>query len=231
MSSLCLALALLAASPEAVDASPADTARTDSAVVESPRTGRPLQDAVREALRRWARPEAEQTGTAAREFLGLFAELQSDEELTHSQRQALITKVRGRLAALTVEIRKQAAIQRRKAEAQQPKSIDAPDNQDDVLAQWGGMMGGPMMGGGMMGRGMPGMMGGGMMGRNQGPPDNGEELADLIQTTIAPASWERNGGLGSIYYWKTSRAMVVRQTGEVHNQMRDLLQQLQRANR
>jgi hypothetical protein len=61
--------------------------------------------------------------------------------------------------------------------------------------------------------------------------DNGQELVDLIQSVIAPSSWDINGGPGSIYYWRPFHALVVRQTGEVHEEIGGTLQQLERANR
>ena len=46
--------------------------------------------------------------------------------------------------------------------------------------------------------------------------DSGQELVDLIQTTIAPDSWDVNGGPGSIVYYQPLRVIVVRQTDRVH---------------
>jgi hypothetical protein len=37
------------------------------------------------------------------------------------------------------------------------------------------------------------------------------ELMDLIQTTVQPESWRRNGGSGSIYFHPITRAIVVKQ--------------------
>ena len=59
--------------------------------------------------------------------------------------------------------------------------------------------------------------------------DYGNQLAELIQTVIAPSTWERIGGPGSIYYYRPSRALVVRQTGEVHDQIGGLIGDLRRA--
>ena len=74
------------------------------------------------------------------------------------------------------------------------------------------------------------MMGGGAFG-GQANNDYGEELVDLIQKTIAPSTWDVNGGLGSIYYWRPCRAMIIRQTGDVHDQIGGVLQQLGKAGR
>ncbi len=80
----------------------------------------------------------------------------------------------------------------------------------------GAGFGGPGMSGGMMG-------GGGPYGFDHGP-----ELVDLIQQTISPQTWDVNGGPGVIYYWRPGRAMVIRQTGEVHRQIGGLLEQMGR---
>ena len=53
--------------------------------------------------------------------------------------------------------------------------------------------------------------------RGGGPVrDNGRELVELIQRTIAPDTWDVNGGLGSIIYYQPLRVLVVRQTAENH---------------
>ena len=74
------------------------------------------------------------------------------------------------------------------------------------------------------------MMGPGGGGNNaNGNFDYGDDLVDLIQTTIAPKSWEANGGPGTLYYWRGQHALVVHNTSEVHEQLADLFEQLNRA--
>jgi len=63
---------------------------------------------------------------------------------------------------------------------------------------------------------------GGNVGRQQ-PPDYGPKLVELIQQTIAPDSWDVNGGPGTIMYFSPLRVLVVRQTGEVHDHLGGLL--------
>ena len=72
-----------------------------------------------------------------------------------------------------------------------------------------------------------GGMGNGAAGQNS--PDNGQQLVDLIQSVISPKSWEANGGNCTIYYWQQQRAIVVRATDDVHGQVSDTLEQLNRA--
>jgi hypothetical protein len=63
-----------------------------------------------------------------------------------------------------------------------------------------------------------------------GPPwDHGEELVDLIVNTINPAFWQRNGGPGSIHYYRPSRVLVVRAPQQSNDETADLLNRL-RAN-
>jgi len=201
------------------------------------RSGPELREAVRRALQRWARPGDEEADQAAAEFLTLYGELQRDRELASSQREEFLSKVRGRLMALSVQIRKRVAIEERLARQQRPDSVDAVATRPGVLAQWGGfgggmMGGGPMMGGPMMGGMMNrGMMGGGPMGGPMQNDDNGQQLVELIQQTIAPSTWDVNGGTGTIYYWRPGRAIVVRQQEEIHRQIGDVIQQLEKLNR
>jgi len=139
------------------------------------------------------------------------------------------------LMQLSEQIARHLAREKRLAQAQAqtpaPKTLRTPDEQVPNLAQMGmgGMMGQPgpgrggmMPGGGMGGPGMPGAA-------NAQPDDYGQDLVDLIQRTIAPGTWDVNGGAGSAYYWHPGRAMIIMQTGEVHDQIADLLLQLERA--
>ncbi len=65
------------------------------------------------------------------------------------------------------------------------------------------------------------------------PPAKGakadfEPLIELIQTTIAPQSWDERGGSGSVSFFDTNLSLVVSQTQDVHEQIADLLTQLRR---
>lgn len=66
--------------------------------------------------------------------------------------------------------------------------------------------------------------------RLAGPADTARarQLIELIQTTIAPESWDVNGGRGSIHYYSPLQVLVVRQTGEVHHELGGVLEQLRR---
>jgi hypothetical protein len=64
-----------------------------------------------------------------------------------------------------------------------------------------------------------------------GNEDYGPDLVELIQKTISPPTWDVNGGPGAIYYFRPQRALVVSAPGEVHEQLVDLLEQMERMNR
>ena len=67
-----------------------------------------------------------------------------------------------------------------------------------------------------------------LAGGGRGANARAVELIELIQTTIAPDTWDVNGGNGSIRYYSPVHALVVRQTGEVHHQIGEALQALRR---
>lgn len=222
-----LMVAALAVAP--VESAAAAVSEVPATVAEEPiipfRTGRELREAARQSLRRWARPEDDQLQLAAKDLLVIFRELQADTELPVSLREPLQGKVRGRLAALARRLRYQAAVKHRLAREDHPGDVDAVGDRQP-LAQFGaGFPGG--MGMQPAGGGGP-LMGMGGQGQND---DHGEQLVDLIQTTIRPNTWERVGGPGSIYYWRPGRAIVVRQMGDVHDEIGDVLRQLNRAGR
>jgi hypothetical protein len=58
------------------------------------------------------------------------------------------------------------------------------------------------------------------------PVDHGQELVELIESTIFPMKWDTNGGQGTIRYWPMGHALVVRQTGDVHEDLGRLLEDL-----
>ena len=61
------------------------------------------------------------------------------------------------------------------------------------------------------------------------PPEiNFQPLEALIQTKIAPASWETAGGPGMMKPYRTTGSLVIRQTPAVHDEIVDLLAQLRR---
>lgn len=188
------------------------------------RSGTELAKAAHETLRRWAKVADKEASVAAREFLAIYDELQRDVQLPRDEREQLRSKVRGRLAKLIPQLNKNTAADKRAADKGHPASVDAAAIHTPILGQIGGAGGLRGAGAGMAGPG-----GGAFGGGNSLVGDAGPDLVDLIQKTIAPPSWDVNGGPGAIYYWRPGMSIVVRQTDDVHEQLNDLLQQLQRA--
>ena len=61
--------------------------------------------------------------------------------------------------------------------------------------------------------------------------DEGQQLVELIQRTIMPEFWDRNGGAGTIVYYAPLHALVVRATREVHQRLDGLFQGARRGGR
>jgi len=177
-----------------------------------PLTGTELKKATEAALRRWARCGDEQMSSAAAEFIVLYRDIQSDTELPRTTREKLRHKVRYRLLGLAPRIAKKAAIDRRIAQRAAKKAAKSTPSQSlaDQPSEHA-----PANGAG----------GGGAWGND----DYGEQLVELIHTTVLPHTWDVNGGMGSMYYWRNGRALVVRQSQEAHEQLEHLLLQLRRA--
>jgi len=243
MSSLWMAAILLGATPPDVAMPPeqgglyaaAEQPAVEQPIVE-PRKGHELREAVRDALRRFARPTDKEADHAARVFIVLYQELEQDGVLAPRQREGLRQRVRGRLMDLARQIKTRRGAERRLAREKKPASVDLPER-DETLGQFGGGFGGRGGGMGGFGGGMggfgggmggPGMGGGVGAGGNPMVGDASQDLIDLIQKTIAPASWDVNGGPGSIYYFRPGHAMVISNTDEVHGQVGDVLDQLRR---
>ena len=155
---------------------PGDSCATPTAATSLTPTyaGRELDQAVHAALRRWARPSKADVEPAAREFLALYQNVQKDTTLAFVMRKQLAAKLRYRLASLVRDLDDDNAL---------PASVAAAKARG-VLAQ---RAGGPNP-----------AQGGGAAQNDASDSD----LAELIQSVIAPTSWERLGGLGTIRGWK-----------------------------
>jgi hypothetical protein len=92
-------------------------------------------------------------------------------------------------------------------------------NADNVLAQIGGRNAQQGPGGMAQGNGAP------------ANDDFGPDLVDLIQKTISKDIWDVNNGPASIFYWRQGRSLIIAAPEEVHEQIQDVLEQLERANR
>ncbi len=141
--------------------------------------GRELDQAVHAALRRWANPSKDNVEPAAREFLTLYQDLRKDTTLAWKTRKHLALKLRSRLTSLVKQM------EQADADDQQPDTVDAAQVRG-VLAQRGGGQG---------------QAPGGGAGQNAAGNGAYNDLVELIQSVIAPTSWERAGGPGVIRGW------------------------------
>ena len=218
--------------PATVSSSPAAEGETGQDKPRSPstdlsseqlrrRSGRELLAAVRESLARLADPKNEQLEAAVEELLYVYQELREDSEMAGSQREYYSKKVAYRLEQLSLELKKRIARNKRLGKPKPPERVRGHEQVAENLGQQVGQANGAAA--------VPngGLAGG--AGRRAPNDDYGQQLVDLIQKTVAPSTWDVHGGLGVIYYWRPGRALVVRQTGEVHDQMGNTLDQLRRA--
>jgi len=227
---------LLVLATGATPAEIADSANAGTVVVSSSapaaetaaRSPQQLRDAVAAALHRLDAANGADRATAVKSLVEVYRDLGRDQLLKPYDRSRLGSQVRTRLQRVANQLRFAA---NRAADAQ----ADAPDTVagwindvvggpgDWILAQ---RLGGPA--GAQAGVGQP--RGGGQGGSplDQAANANGLALVDLIQKTVAPDSWDVNGGPGSATYYNNLRALVVRQTDEVHSSLDSVLNGLRR---
>jgi hypothetical protein len=170
--------------------------------IASPRSAADLRTAVHAALRQWARPTDSSADRAARDLLALYREVAAHPTLAGESRKELALQLRSRLTALAQQI-----------SARKAKSVAVPQGNPPVLGQ----VAGPAVGR------APGAAGGTDAGYV------GDDLAEVIRRTIAPSTWDVNGGQGSIMFWRQGNALVVRQTQEIHAEIENLVGALEKA--
>jgi hypothetical protein len=212
-----------AATAEKVAVSTEQAPLAEKAAPYVPRTGEKLRAATRAAMRRWARASYDQADAAAREFITIHGELEADTQLARSQREYFLGRVRSRLMRLSDQITVRIAHQKRLAKSGRSKSGGASEKKAEGTTP-------PKPTAASPGNYVPEVSSGGAFGGGaMQPADNGQQLVDLIQTVIRPDTWDINGGPGSIYYWRPGRALVIRQMGDVHDDIGGVLGQLRRA--
>lgn len=170
------------------------------------RSAAELRVAVHAALRQWARPGDSLADRAARDLLDLFKEVVEHPTLARESRKELALQLRSRLSALAQQITNRDA-----------KSVAMPHGNRTILGQAAGPGAGMGAGAG-----------------NQSNPDAGsagQDLVEVIRRTIAPGTWDVNGGQGAIMFWRQGAALVVRQTEEVHAEIGHLIGALEQAGR
>lgn len=191
--------------------SPGETPQPASAQGSIEKTVRPpheLRKAIHEALKRSAPAGVPDPYAVTPDLLMLYAELRFDTQIEEFDRKRLLGLLRNRLEAIAKNLEKAAdpPLSRRPQATKLPPDVQP---RGDVLAQQGLPAGGAAAG----------QNAGGILGGGQGLPDNGQALVDLIKRTIAPTTWDDLGGLGTIYFYRPLRVLVIRQTGEVHEKI------------
>ena len=196
---------------------PADAPSTADEKQQSPRPVKQLRTAITETLRREAlsKDEAEQT-QAVRDLITLAVEVRVHPKLVdNSVGKSMTRRLENRLRRIAQKMKRNQARDQAKRNAQQrrrrPINVELPKRGDDLRAQ---------IGFGAGGNNQPGDA--------PQPSDDGEALVELIEQVIAPASWEVNGGRGVIIYFKSRRVLVVRQRGEAHEALGELIEGLNR---
>jgi hypothetical protein len=207
---------------------------SDESMADKPlhRAPQELRNAIRDVMAGEAQAKTPAArADAVRELCRLYGEVLEHPTLIQEERLRLKALVWARLTKTKTELsnkiardRKAAEIaQRKAARDQQVTPINSSQADQTAYALAGQMdlvtraMGGPAA--------MVASSGGSFGG---GPADLGTELVDLIQRTIAPATWDVNGGPGSIVYFQHLHALVVSATAEVHDDFGHVLENLRR---
>ncbi|MBI3839488.1 MAG: hypothetical protein HY288_16330 [Planctomycetia bacterium] len=172
-------------------------------------TAAQLRIAVHDALRREAISRGAARESALRKLLALYTRLEQDTQLSDGERLQLRTVLRNRLARSSRALQSQlanGAASARSAPDATSKAAKLPKGDQGILAQRPQVPGAPATA--------------------PSAQKNGQELVDLIQKTIAPGTWDVNGGLGVIRYFENKQVLVIRQSDEVHGQLEGLIRGL-----
>jgi hypothetical protein len=179
---------------------------------EAARSPQQLRRAVHDAMRREAMTQGADHDTALRQLIALYDALQVDSSLPPDEALRMRATVRSRLVRAGEAIERQLA---RDAKAA-AKIKKLPTGEQGVLAQQRANR--PPR---------PGRVGAQPSPPQTSPNSQGaQQLVELIQKTVAPSSWDRNGGLGTIMYFEPRQVLVIRQTGDVHDRVGQALQNL-----
>lgn len=231
MSSLFIAL-VLSAPP--VDA-PSAAVRPEPAVKASAQRGyHEIAKEMRDTMKREALTKSnEEKAAALVELCKLYKELARDPRLSTSDTlKEYKTTIWSRLTRSKAEIKGHLAREKRNApKGKKPASensellaaqaSEASQSLTNQLALVSYSLGGPakVFADGASAR-HDGAFGGGAQ------MNYGQDLIDLIEKTIAPDTWDVNGGPGTIVYYPGLMALVVRATSEVHGELGGVLENL-----
>jgi Na+-transporting methylmalonyl-CoA/oxaloacetate decarboxylase gamma subunit len=170
------------------------------------------------ALRRESSTRGLDQEQAIRDLAALYTTMEKAKGIDPAERTELCGLIRGRLSSTADRIGKRLAKQSKgRAESAQPAHA--------VQRAGGGKGSGEKL----SASGSSARYAGGThpgAGGGQQVVDHGLELVELIQHTIAPSTWDVNGGNGTIVYFAPRQALVVRQTAEVHGDLLDVIRNL-----
>jgi hypothetical protein len=190
-----------------------------------------IQDDLHDALRAEAltRRQGQNVSEVVR-LVELYREMAAHPKRDNSLVLARMgLRLRSRLEKVSDHIERHSARQNRNAKKKELRAdLAVPDT--PVLAQQFAGAGGAGPGGAAPGAGGQGAGAGVGAGAGAGGiPDYGPDLVELIQATISPATWDINGGNGSIVYFAPLRVLVVSAPGTVHGEVGEVLGQLRAA--
>lgn len=191
--------------------STAEISATDKVREPEKRGPKELRDAVRAALRRTAKSWKATPEDAARLLLPLFVEIKLDTQLVKADRDSYSIVLRNRLKKIGELLAARKRLERPKEEVTSTPELGQ-------VAQTGSVTNSSAT---------TSSSGVGAAG-GQTQPDYGKDLVELIERTISPDTWDVNGGPGSIVYYQPLHVIVVRQTGEIHEQLGGVLGQLKK---
>jgi hypothetical protein len=194
--------------------------RSESMAAVNERGFHEYQHEISELLKRESQAKEPRARAAAvRAMCDLHADIVHDSRYANSD---VLKEYRGRLWSRLVKIKTEIKQQlaRSKAnkesldslavlESANSESIAAADTLATSLSMMDQLQGGPLR-----------LL---AFGGAAGPPDFGPDLVALIERTINPAFWDTVGGPGSILYYQPLMCLVVRATGEVHEQIGGVL--------
>jgi hypothetical protein len=204
----------------------------DKPVVKQPQE---LRNAIRDVMAGEAQAKTPAArADAVRELCKLYGEVLEHPTLIQEERLRLRALVWARLTKTKTEVANKLARDRKAAELAQRRAIRegqaAPAAATSQSQQTAYALAGQMD---LVSRSLGGpaaivASSGGAFGGGPGTDDYGDELIDLIQRTIAPTTWDINGGPGSIVYYRHLHALVVSATSEVHDDFGNVLENLRR---
>lgn len=162
-----------------------------------------LRDEIRVAMRDTLPSQGAIDDAEARRLLALFEQLTVDDTLGEKERGRLLESLRRRL--VTAAEQAHARAERAEQSENEVTTVAIPPDAPPILAQ--------------QQQQQPVAPPPAPSAPPGAPQDSGDDLARLIVATIAPESWEQNGGNGSIYYYRQWQCLVVRQTDGVHQRL------------